>query len=149
MTDIPSRSFGSKGKWHFKTEAALLTFFNKTFPLPNQNSWNVCQPTYAIVTRVISILRTVPFRLDDWRRLPAVGKNIGTIGSPIRGLWEWTLIFRMSSSLQKCAPYPASSHEYALATTVRVNRLKIAQSQARLRPLGRRLYWPATTTPQK
>ena len=149
MTDIPSRSFGSEEKWHFKTETALLTFFNKTFPLPNQSSWNVCQPTNVIVTRVISILRTVPFKLDDWRRLPAVGKNIGTIGSPIRDLWEWTLIFRTSNSLQECAPSPASSHECALATTVRENRSKIAQSQARLRPLGRRLYWPATTTPRK
>jgi hypothetical protein len=149
MTDIPSRSFGSEAKWHFKTEAALLTFFNKTFPIPNQNSWNVCQPTSAIVTRVTSILRTVPFRLDNWRQLPAVGKNIGTSGSPVRGLWEWTLIFRMSTLLRECASSPASSHGYALATTVKENKSKNAQSQARLRPLGRRLYWPATTTPQK
>ena len=137
MTDIPSRSFGSESKWHFKTEAALLTFFNKTFPLPNQSSWNVCQPTYTIVTRVISILRIVHFRLDDWRQLPIVGKNIGAIGSPIQGLWEWTLTFRASNSLQPCAHSPASSREYALATTVRENRSKIAQYQARLRPLGR------------
>ncbi|KAL7458421.1 hypothetical protein ACHAWC_009998 [Mediolabrus comicus] len=28
MTDIPSRSFGSEPKWHFKTDDELLTFFN-------------------------------------------------------------------------------------------------------------------------
>ena len=28
MTDIPSRSFGSEHKWHFKLEHDLLTFFN-------------------------------------------------------------------------------------------------------------------------
>jgi hypothetical protein len=31
MTDIPSWLFGSKAKWHFKTEAALLTFIIKPF----------------------------------------------------------------------------------------------------------------------
>ncbi len=67
MTDIPLRSFGSKTKWHFKIKHALLTFFNKHFPLPNQTSWNVCQPTSVIATRVTSILQTVPFRQDDWR----------------------------------------------------------------------------------
>jgi hypothetical protein len=44
MTDIPSRSFGSKPKWHFQSEEKLLTFFNVNFPLPNQNLWTVCCP---------------------------------------------------------------------------------------------------------
>ncbi len=38
MTDIPSRSFGSEQKWHFKAEHDLLTFFNVNFTLPLQNS---------------------------------------------------------------------------------------------------------------
>jgi hypothetical protein len=38
MTHIPLQFFGSKQKWHFKTDTDLLTFFNLTFPLPNQNS---------------------------------------------------------------------------------------------------------------
>jgi hypothetical protein len=114
MTDIPSRSFGSEEKWNFKTEAALLTFFNTTFPLPHQNSWTVCQPTSKVAMRVISILWTMPFSLDDWRRLPAVGKNIGTIGRPIRGLWEWTLTFRMKTSPRECVSSPATLHEYVL-----------------------------------
>ncbi len=67
MTDIPSRSFGSEPNWHFKTEQDLLTFFNATFPLPHKNFWNVCQPTSKITMRMISILRTVPLTLDDWR----------------------------------------------------------------------------------
>jgi hypothetical protein len=73
-TDIPSRSFGSNQKWHFKTENDLLIFFNSSFPLPLKNSWSVCQPTSKIAMRVISILRIVPFKLEDWRRLPAVAK---------------------------------------------------------------------------
>ncbi len=67
MTDIPSCSFGSKPKWHFQSKEALLTFFKSTFPLPTQNSWTVCQPTSVIAMRVISVLWTSPFTLDDWR----------------------------------------------------------------------------------
>jgi hypothetical protein len=67
MTDIPSRSFGSEPKWHFHTDLDLLTFFNKTFSLPQKDSWTVCQPTSAIAMRVISVLRMTPFTLDDWR----------------------------------------------------------------------------------
>jgi hypothetical protein len=65
MTNIPSRLFGSEHKWHFESENDLLTFFNSNFTLPTQNSWTVCQPTSAIATRVISVLRMTPFTLDD------------------------------------------------------------------------------------
>ncbi len=88
MTDIPSCSFGSKPKWHFQSELNFLTFLNKSFPLPCQNSWTLCQPTSAIATRVISVLRMKPFTLEDWRRLPVVGKNIGTTGRLTQSLWE-------------------------------------------------------------
>ncbi len=88
MTNIPSRLFGSEHKWHFKSEHDLLTFFSVNFTLPLQNSWTVCQPTSAIATRVISVLRMTPFILDDWRRLPAAGKKIGTTGKSTRLLWE-------------------------------------------------------------
>jgi hypothetical protein len=101
MTDIPSRSFGSESKWHFKTNKDLLTFFNSHFPLPTQNSWSVCQPASAIATRVISILRMKPFTLEDWRRLPAAGKSIGTTGKPTQHLWEWTLTYRIPNSPNK------------------------------------------------
>jgi hypothetical protein len=146
MTDIPSRSFGSEQKWHFKTEEELLTFFNASFPLPRKNSWSVCQPTSEIAMHVISILRIVPFKLEDWRRLPAVAKNIGPVGKPIRDLWEWTHIFRMQVSQRECGYSQASLYASAQDTMVKESKLKIAQSVARLQPLARRLHWPATTT---
>ncbi len=144
MTDIPSRSFGSEQKWHFKAEHDLLTFFNINFTLPLQNSWTVCQPTSAIATRVISVLRMTPFTLDDWRRLPAAGKNIGITGKSTRLLWEWTLTFRVPTSKSGSDSYPVSQHKSEQAIKVMENKLKIAQSVARLRPLGRRSHWPVT-----
>jgi hypothetical protein len=74
MTYIPSHLFGSKPKWHFKSESNLLTLFNCNFTLPHQTSWIVCQPTSVIATHVISVLRMPSFTLDNWRQLPAAGK---------------------------------------------------------------------------
>jgi len=132
MTDIPSRSIGREHKWHFN-----LT-------LPSQNSWTVCQPTSATAMCVISILRMMPFTLDNWRRLPAAGKNIGITGKSTRLLWEWTLTFRVPTSKSGSDSYPVLQHEYEQAIMVTENKLKIAQSVARLRPLGRRSRWPVT-----
>ena len=67
ITDIPSRSFGTKPQWHFKTDNELRTFFNSHFPLPNQTSWNVFQIHSGVAMRVIFILRTQHFSLDEWR----------------------------------------------------------------------------------
>jgi hypothetical protein len=92
MTDIPSRSFGSKKKWHCKTDDDLLTLFNLSYPLPKQNSWTVYQPSHAISMRVISVLRMKVFGMGEWRRLPKLGSHIGEIGQATSNLWEWTLI---------------------------------------------------------
>jgi hypothetical protein len=146
MTDIPSRSFGSEPKWHFKMDLDLLTFFNATFPLPHKNSWTVCQPTSAIAMHVISVLRMTPFMLDGWRQLPAVGKSIGTIGNSTRQLWEWTLTYRMPLSKSGFDSSQGSQPESAQDTMVKDTKSKIAQSVARLRPLARRLLWPVMPT---
>jgi hypothetical protein len=149
MTDIPSRSFGSKQQWHFKTDEDLLTFFNSKFPLPTQNYWSVCQPTSAIATRVISVLRMMPFTLKDWRQLPAAGKSIGTTGKPTRHLWEWTLIYRIPNSQKESTCSQDLRHGSDLYSMVKENKSKIAQSVRRLRPLARRSRWSATQTQQK
>jgi hypothetical protein len=137
MTDIPSRSFGSKQKWHFTNNEMLLTFFNSTSQLPHQNSWSVCQPTATIATRVTSFLRMQPFPLEDWRRLPTVTKNIGITGKPMQALWEWTLIFRTPPSKNESDCYQDSLQESARATIEMAEKSKIAQSVARSQLLAR------------
>ncbi len=149
MTDIPSRLFGSEPKWHFKLENKSLTFFNCNFPLPKQNLRTVCQPTSAIAMQVISVLWTQPFTLEDWRRLPAAGKNIGPTGKNMSRLWEWTLISRIPTSLNESNSFLALQQGSALATLVTDIKSKVAQSVAQLRPLARRLLWPVMQTQQK
>jgi hypothetical protein len=67
MMDIPSHSFGSEPKWFCKTNSDLLTLHNTVFPLPHQNSWTVFQISYAVGTRVTSVLQTKDFTLEEWQ----------------------------------------------------------------------------------
>ena len=97
VTDIPSRSFGSNPAYFCKTHDELKTLFDKKFPLPNQTSWTVFQPSYKIIMRVISVLRMHITTADEWRRLTARGKNVGRIGPSTSNLWEWILGFKKLS----------------------------------------------------
>ena len=65
--DVPSRSFGSNPAWRCDTDNDLLTLFNSLFPLPDQSSWTVYRLNCELVMHVISVLRTKPFELDEWR----------------------------------------------------------------------------------
>ena len=56
IADIPSRSFGYKHAWNFCDDKEFLTFFNKTFPLPNQLSWTGCQLSSGIKSRCVDAL---------------------------------------------------------------------------------------------
>ncbi len=149
MTDIPSRLFGSNKKWHCKTNHELLTLFNSTFPLPEQTSWTVFQLTYAIGMRVTSVLQTTDFTLDEWRRLPKVGKIVGTTGPPMSGLWEWTLTFRTPCLLSASASSPVLQLESGPGTMVAENKSKLAAYLAQSRPLDRQLLWPRIQTQQR
>ena len=96
MTDIPSCSFGSVKAWHCETHKDLLVLFNKTFPLPQQTSWTVYQPSSEIITKVISVLQMTVFSLDEWWRLSPLGRNSGVVGPGMSDIWDLTLVYRMS-----------------------------------------------------
>jgi hypothetical protein len=108
MTDIPSRSFGSEQKWHCNSNNELLTLFNNLFPIPSQNSWTVFQISYTVGMRVTSVLQMKDSTLEEWRRLPQVGKHTGAAEQPMSHLWEWTLSYRTPRSLTESASLQAS-----------------------------------------
>ena len=149
MTDIPSCSFGSEPKWHCKSNTELLTLFNNLFPIPSQNSWTIFQISYAVGMRVTSVLQMKDSTLEEWRRLPKVGKHAGAAGRPMSHLWEWTLSYRTPRSLTESASLQASQDESVQATTVKENRSKLEASLAQSRPLARRSRWPQIPIPQK
>jgi hypothetical protein len=149
ITDVPSRSFGSEPKWHCRSNDELLTLFNDKFPLPHQNSWTVFQPTNEIFMKVCSVLRTQPSTLEEWKRLPKIGKLNMPTGVPLSDLWEWTLRFRTPPTISESDVCQDSQPSSELDTLVSANKSKVAQFQRRLQPLERRSKWPMAKTQQK
>jgi len=65
-------------KWQRFTQ-----LFNYQFPLPQQVSWSVYQPSKEICMRVLSVLQMQATSMDVWRRLPKAGKYTGVIERPM------------------------------------------------------------------
>jgi hypothetical protein len=147
MTDVPSRSFGSDPKWHCTSDNQFLTLYNSLFPLPSQESWNHFRLSSAILTKVISILRTKDFTMAEWRRLPRAGKLTGPTGNSFSGLWEWTLTYRERPTPTASASSPGSQPTCALATPAEDAKCQLKQSLLHSLPLVRRSPWPSDTTP--
>ena len=137
MTDIPSRSFGSKPKWHCKSNTKVLTLFNNLFPILSQNSWTVFQVSYMVGMQVTSVTQMKDFTLKEWHRLPKVRKHAGAAGLPMSHLWKWTLSYRTPRSLIESASSQASQGKSVQATTVKENRSKLEVSLAQSWPLAR------------
>ncbi len=137
LTDIPSRSFGSKPKWYCETDDELLTLFNATFPLPNQASWTVFHLSSAIVMRVTcSTLQMKVFTGDDWRKLPPKGRLVGNVGPPTSYLWDWTLTFKKHRTPSANEPSPVSQHESDRECMGDKNKSALERSLALSRPLA-------------
>jgi hypothetical protein len=142
MTDIPSRSFGSVPRWHCKSETDFSHLFNMSFPLPNQASWTVYRPSFALGTKVTSILRTKHFTADEWRRLPKAGKNIGPVGVPTSHLWQWTRTYSELSTSTGHGLSPDSRLGCEAERLDEDSRLELERFLARSRPLARQFPWP-------
>jgi hypothetical protein len=141
MTDIPSRSFGSEPKWYCANNDELLTLFNDLFPLPAQQSWTVFQVSNKTFTRVLSVLRTEDFSLDEWRRLPPAGKLHGEIGKHTASLWEWTLSYRVPHTNKNAGSSWALLEQSGRDATADAAKSEVEQSLRRSRPLVRRFPW--------
>ena len=146
ISDIPSRSFGYKKEWHFKCDREFLTFFNSQFPLPDQHSWQLCQPSTKISSRVCHALLTPGSGIQNWRRLPELATNIGGTGKSLRGLWKWIL-----TSTQETSPTSAKSEQSQSLEqpsekecTETVNRLLVEQLAKQFPQSARRSAWLET-----
>ena len=148
LTDVPSRSFGSNLAWYCANDDELLTLFDSMFTLPDQSSWTVFRLSSAISIRVISILRMQVFGMDEWRRLPRLGKHIGSTGKPTANLWEWTLTFREQLSEMAHEHSQDLQQECDVEAVVAAEKSKLTRYRRRSRPLARRSPWPAASTPR-
>jgi hypothetical protein len=62
MADVASRSF------HIPDNQCFLTFFNTSFPLPQQQSWRIVQLMHAPTSNVISTLAGKQLPLPQWTK---------------------------------------------------------------------------------
>lgn len=143
LTDIPSRSFGSEPQWACKTDSDFASLYNSLFPLPSQQYWNVFRFSNAVVTKIISVLLTRPSTMDEWRRLPKLGKCIGPRGPSSSHLWAWTHTCRMWPTNTESDSSPALQPQSELAATDADAQLQLRLSLRRSRPLARRSPWPS------
>ena len=148
ISDIPSRSFGGKAKWHCKTDREFLTLFNSTFPLPQQNCWTLFHLPKESCTRVISVLLTQASEPQEWRRLSKQKASIFKNGVSMSNLWEWTLGCRsvMNSTSSRYEPSLALQQESSQASMASDARSVLHRSVQLSRPLVRRFPWTGTTT---
>ena len=149
ISNVPSRSFGSNPTWQCANADKLLILFNPMFPLPNQTSWTVLHLNCDMVMGVTSALQTKLFALDDWRRLPKVGRQVGKIGVPMSNLCEWIHTLTTHPSKPECAALPGLHSKHEQDSMDSDNRSKVAQYLKQSWPLARQLLWPATTIPPR
>jgi hypothetical protein len=147
ITDIPSRSFGRKAKWHCTTDAEFLTLFDSKFPLPQQNSWTLFHLPKEITSKLISVLLTQRSEPAEWRRLPKGKPNSGSSGIAMPHLWEWTLTCRkiQPSTTQVSGLSADLQAELRLATSATAARLALQRSLKLSLPLDRRFPWTDPT----
>ena len=86
--------------------------------------------------------------MGEWLQLIKAGKHVGKIGVPLSDLWEWSLGYRMSCTSSDLCDSQALQLAYAWAAMVEENKLQLAQSLGRSRPLARLSIWPMTAIPQ-
>ncbi len=149
MTNIPLQSFGSVPQWYFKNDSDLLTFFNLLFPLPNQQSWMIFCPSYEIRMSVIFVLWSRHYSiLADWWQLPSAGCHCGAIGRPTLNLWDWSLHYRMSHTLNETESSQDLPSMSAKDTTGMDPKSELIQYVQLTQPLARQLPWQTGTIPQ-
>jgi hypothetical protein len=142
MTDIPSRSFNPRKKWYCADDDdALRSLFNDKFPLPNQQLWTIVHVSNRIFTKVLSVLWMEPFSMEEWQRLPRPGRHTGAVGEPTASLWEWTLIYRESSTKTSCDISQVSRERCDKAPMAEAVKSEVEQFLRRSQPLASRLPW--------
>ena len=86
--------------------------------------------------KVISVLRMQHFEMGEWIQLKKAGKHVGKIGVTLSDLWEWSLGYRMPHTSSEFSASQALQLAYSRDAMVEENKLQLAQSLGRSRPLA-------------
>ena len=134
----------------FSTYADFLNYFESSFPLPNQRSWRLFQPSSGVTTRIVAALQMKAIPMVEWQKLPPHGKSIGTNGSSSFALLTSTPMSgpihrtNESTDLQQCSP-----GKFELEAWVKAKLSKLTVSAKGSRPLTIPFPWLREETPSK
>ena len=145
MADVSSRAF--KQGEYFQKNLSLSNFFNKKFPLPQDNSWVELKIPSKLISRVISCVRGEQLTMESLLRLPKLGKNIGTTG---KLMWANGNKTASSKTTQKLNEELSSQHLLrgcGQASTAAELKSKFQQSRKHSRPSQRPPNWQENRAP--
>ena len=146
IADVVSRSF--KTGQYFIAQNSLLTYFNKTYPLPQNESWQECQIPQEWVSRVISSLRGKQLPLGSLLRLPKPGRNTGIIGATMPPCAKSTLSSPpLSLPLNGTSSSQPSLRGCGRVRTAEELKLEFQGSRMLSRPSPRPLNWLENKVP--
>ena len=93
--------------------------------------------------KVISALQMQDIEMEEWQRLPKLGRSIGGSGRTMSSMWEWTLTCRKTQqTTQKNAGCsPDLQHKSELADMAEDAKLQLHQYLQRSQSLDRRSSW--------
>ena len=139
MADIPSRAF--KNGEFFHAQDSLTDYFNAHFPLPQDQSWTEFTVTKKLASRVISCLRGEPLLMEQLRKLPKLGKNIGDTGQNTATNARWHHIspgLTKPNKQHSLSPLQPESGPGLMASEI---KSEFNQSRTLLRPSPRPSNW--------
>ena len=140
MADKSSRSFGSNGN-AFEIDETLTDFFNKTYPLQQNDSWKEFKVPSVLFSRVMSCVRGERLKMGQLLRLKGIDKSIGNTGECTYNIGNAAPFWTMRPNLK---PTSSSKHLLlgsGLASTGKAIRLKFKRLVKRSRPSPRPASW--------
>ena len=151
MADVTSRSFKC-GAAFDSSSLSLSHFFNKTFPLPQQQSWTEFRLPPDITSRVISCVRGEVSTLGSLLRLKKIDKNTGNTGAHTPNFVASTHFSKLRPNLKLTSSSQALLHGSGRVSTAKAVESKFTPSMTRSRPSPRPSNWlenPAPSTKRK
>ena len=147
MADKASRSFKTFTDV-YSSHISLESYFNSTFPLPKSESWKELTLPPALVSRVISCLRSTTFNMGQLLRLPEIDKNTGATGAhSYKNVIATTPISKLRPNLNLSSSSSAFVNGSGQAIMAADLELKLKTSVMRLRPSARPSNWLENAAP--
>jgi hypothetical protein len=149
MADVASRSWTHLVPASCITDFGFLTHFQKSFPLQNNQQWQLCQLPNKLTSRVFAELRGQTLPMASWRRTPQNNGAIGNIGTDSAGQpsLQWTHCSNTKTKAQTSTSSSVLLNGSGKAMPASVIASVPKQFRSRYAPSARNSRWTANPIP--